>query len=564
MRHGRWQYPMATLLFIIAYSVSTITVSGWRYNPTNRVGILGTNHNRNYCDKQKSPRSDILSLLCSKSRGGCSDQDEKQAYDVQPIPCIEVPPIWAGKKKKALVLMDVFSEYHGMYLAHMAKTAYGVATINVFSDYFKGYFQMQQRSTSRNKDEEDIANFQQTMSMCMPTLTSPAAVNDWCQPLLQDFELVAISCESDSGLADAERLGIALNVTKQNSLVINDARRNKYLMMEAVKKAGIPVVQQRLCATLDDAMEFCQQTLGLTTDDKDDQLVVVKPIRGVASDDVHLCPTLDSVREAFSKIQGSTVFGSPNQIHDKVLVQEFAVGQEFAIDIVSKSGQHKVAAIWIYDKRPVNNAPFVYYSTKLYDGELSTQIVEHAKQCLDALKIEWGMTHTEIIITENGPRLVEVNCRQHNMDFLPLTMGGIGYNAFDMLLAAYLGSDDDDDEKYPSETASQRLDWNTLPDIPSTPHRMAAAMVHLVNSAPTGSLSSVNENALMEIQSMNSVLDLEVYGSFLEIGTVITPTIDIRSDAGWVQLVNPDPDALERDYVRIVELMPTLFQVEEE
>ena len=41
------------------------------------------------------------------------------------------------------------------------------------------------------------------------------------------------------------------------------------------------------------------------------------------------------------------------------------------------------------------------------------------------------------------------------------------------------------------------------------------------------------------------------------------PTTDIRSDAGWVQLINEDADSLQRDYEQIVKWMPTMFQVTE-
>ena len=62
--------------------------------------------------------------------------------------------------------------------------------------------------------------------------------------------------------------------------------------------------------------------------------------------------------------------------------------------------------------------------------------------------MKWGLSHVEVILDSNheeeggegvgGPILVEVNCRQHNTDFVPLTSMSIGYNALNMLLAAYL------------------------------------------------------------------------------------------------------------------------------
>lgn len=459
------------------------------------------------------------------------------ADDFRNGPLIEEPKTWT-EPKRALILMDIFSEYHGLFLSHQAREAYGVATVSVLSDYMKGFFEREAPHELDGCKRE--------------FLPTDDEYEEWISPL-KDYELVAISCESDSGLADAERFGCRLNLTHHNGL--NEARRDKFRMIETVKEAGLEVVRQRLCETAEAALEFGKE-LGVT-EEHGEIWAVVKPVRGVASDDVHLCKNLSSIRQAFAKIYGSSVFGSPWEKHNKVLIQEFAIGQEFAVDTICKDGEKKIAAIWIYDKRPANGAPFVYYATRLYDGELGQTLHDYLSKVLDALGIRWGLSHNEVIITNDGPRLVEVNCRQHNMNFLPLTMSCYGYNALDMLLAAYLG--DQPEDSYPAESAHLRLDWDLLPSIPKK--RMHGQMVHL-SSFVEGKLISVNEMALMEIQQMESVIDLEVYSPFLQIGNQIERTIDIRTDCGWVQMVNPDEVAFSRDFERIVELMPTLFVVE--
>jgi hypothetical protein len=143
------------------------------------------------------------------------------------------------------------------------------------------------------------------------------------------------------------------------------------------------------------------------------------------------------------------------------------------------------------------------------------------------------------------------------MDFLPITMACIGYNAFDMLLAAYL--DDGEEDSYPPDTAHLRLDWDSLPEVPSL--RMNGATAHLVSYA-SGRLKQVHIQHLEEINNMQSVLEMEVYPEYLTEGEEIRKTIDIRSDAGYVLMVNDDEAALRRDYERIVELMPLLFETD--
>lgn len=287
---------------------------------------------------------------------------------------------------------------------------------------------------------------------------------------------------------------------------------------------------------------------------------MIKPKRGVASDDVFLCANVNEVKTAFQKIQGTSVFGSiSSEKNDHVLVQEFASGTEYAVDIVSKNGQHKVAALWRYDKRQANGAPFVYFATELVDsqtpeGEL---VCDYATQALDVLGLKHGLTHSEFILDERGGvRLVEVNCRQHNTNFAPLAMAAIGYNALDMLLGAYLG----DLPQLPPETEHLRLSWDDVPERPTT--RACGAVVHLV-CYQEGELVEIKDEILNEIESLPSVYAMEIYDHFQIIGNHIQKTIDIRSDCGWVHLINDDQDQFKKDYDRIVELMPLMFVVKD-
>ena len=237
-------------------------------------------------------------------------------------------------------------------------------------------------------------------------------------------------------------------------------------------------------------------------------------------------------------------------------MQEFASGTEYAIDIVSKNGQHKVAALWRYDKRQANGASFVYFATELVDAQTpeGQQVCDYAMKALDALDLKHGLTHSEVIIDKDGARLVEVNCRQHNTNFAPLTMAAVGYNALDMLLAALLGDLPD----LPMETEHLRLPWDELPELPMT--RACGAVVHLV-CFQEGELIEINRAVLEEIESLPSVYAMEVYDHF-EVGSHIEKTVDIRSDSGWVHLINEDEEQFKRDYDRIVELMPQMFTVQ--
>lgn len=379
--------------------------------------------------KRRSSRGWIL-------RGGATELPD-------PKPNCDLPPVWASGKKRALIFMDKFTPYFGYYMSSRAREAYGVACINVMSSYMIGYFL------------REHAGLMEPLVMAMP---SPEQLKEWESQLPVD-EIVGIICESDSGLADAERLGALLGL--QNHDGVNEARRNKFLMVEQVGNAGLAVVQQKLCYTPEEAIEFVKElgviendaeekdeaggdahvhTDGSQNDhdhDHDDEeeansgslgratnvhhstdrpICIVKPIRGAATDSVFLCKNQGDVKKAFSLIYGMPIFDDPKNMHDSVLVQEFAAGTEYAVDIVSKNGEHKVAALWRYDKRPANKKSFVYFATETVDADtdVGRLICDYVKKALDSLGIRWGQTHSEVILG-NELRLVEVNCRQHNM-----------------------------------------------------------------------------------------------------------------------------------------------------
>ena len=531
-------------------------------------------------------------------------------------------------KQPVLLLMDALCEYHGQYLSDRARDVYNIRCVPVLSTYMTGYLKSLQEQQHQGGEDEEENNGDSDATGILPSLlpydmlpmpSSSEEVTEWRRQLViklggddehdddrrkkknydDPIEIIGLICESDPGLDNAEQLSKWLNVTNH---CYSQTTRNKFLTISKLASNKIKTVNQKLCTTVEEAVDFAkileqnqrepppQQQQQQQPQQRTSCICVVKPIRGCASDDVFLCDNTDSVRSAFQVIKGSTVLGSPKKKHDTVLVQEYAVGQEYAIDTVSKEGEMKIAAVWIYDKRPkpptitqqnmielsdddaaaaaaANSSGRnrqVYYATKLYDDDIDDDenshpllpvIYQYLDDCFHALDIRWGITHSELIITSDGPRLIEVNTRQHNMDFIPLTDNAIGYNLYDLLLAAYLGDKNNIHEKNENE----KVNWDDVPNYPLT--RMNGAMVHLVNDK-SGILKRLNQKALYEIQAMDSVWDLEVYEDFLHPGVShIEPTVDIKSDAGWIQILHPDRETFDRDYDRIMDLMPTLFEV---
>lgn len=102
------------------------------------------------------------------------------------------------------------------------------------------------------------------------------------------------------------------------------------------------------------------------------------------------------------------------------------------MDQISREGEHKLCAIWEYDKRQVNGAAFVYYGSKLLNPNLPMcqELVAYASKVLDAVEITEGPSHMEVMFTPTGPCLVEVGsrCQGGEGSWIPVVNQCIGFS----------------------------------------------------------------------------------------------------------------------------------------
>jgi hypothetical protein len=66
--------------------------------------------------------------------------------------------------------------------------------------------------------------------------------------------------------------------------------------------------------------------------------------------------------------------------------------------------------VWVYDKRPRNGSQFVYFGMLPIEpeSEEAKVLIPYTRGVLDALGMKHGPSHGEIILTKDGPCLVEM------------------------------------------------------------------------------------------------------------------------------------------------------------
>ena len=64
--------------------------------------------------------------------------------------------------------------------------------------------------------------------------------------------------------------------------------------------------------------------------------------------------------------------------------------------------------------------------------------MDYTKRCLAAAGLRYGPAHTEVILTEDGPRLVEINSRWHAANTYPLVTACYGYDSLTATVEAFM------------------------------------------------------------------------------------------------------------------------------
>jgi len=183
------------------------------------------------------------------------------------------------------------------------------------------------------------------------------------------------------------------------------ARRDKWAMALAVRRAGVPHLRQTCSADPDEIDQWLDDT-GLRNG-----RLVVKPPKSAGTDNVHIVPEGADWRPLFDQI-----YGSMNKLglrNEAVLVEEFAEGTEYLLDSYSVDGEHGLVDVCRYTKLQRGDRIGIYDLVDFLPPEHPEVLAvwPYTRQVLDAVGIRNGCAHNEVILTPNGPRLLEVAAR---------------------------------------------------------------------------------------------------------------------------------------------------------
>ncbi|MFF1381829.1 ATP-grasp domain-containing protein [Streptomyces sp. NPDC058308] len=363
--------------------------------------------------------------------------------------------------------------------------------------------------------------------VCPDEAAVPTAVDR-----LATLDPIAVIPGQEPGVRLADTLGERLGLMG-NGTALSRARRDKYEMIETLRAAGIRCAEQMKTSSAQEAADWAR-ALGSSP-------VVVKPLASASADNVYICHTPDEVTTAVGRILASTtVF---NERNTEVLVQSFLSGPEFSVDTVSAGGAHHLADVWESRRKAIGGGRQIYDMAVLLNPgtEPVTTLFSYVREVLDALGIRHGAAHAEIIMTPQGPALVEIGARMNGAMIPDFYDTVLGTNAARLVAHAYTR---------PEDFARTHGGQVYRP--------LRAAAVYEVPTALDGIVESVDEAVLDKLSTLPSVYAVSLRSGP---GKRIRPTTDLTSSPLRVLMAGADEEALLRDRAVIDDLKDLLYRM---
>lgn len=347
------------------------------------------------------------------------------------------------------------------------------------------------------------------------------------------MELVGCVAGGEAGVDLADALSEALELPSNGSQIL---RRDKKIQQELIAKVGLRSVRQACGSQWSEVEPFLK---------REEFPLVLKPVESAGSDGVKLCENIHEAKDHFELLMRSQMVNGGEC--PAVLCQEFLRGKEYVVDHVSRDGVHKTVMVWVYDKRPANGSAFVYFGCVPVDSdsEVAKILISYVRTVLDAMGVKHGPSHGEVMMTADGPCLIEMNCRAHGGDgnWRPLCRALTGgYSQVEASADAFLDP----------------FQFQRLPDKPPSPFRASGQEVILVCYSK-GKVKSCPGYDV--IKCLPSFLCLE---TSIGPGSTVDYTVDLFTGIGSVILMHPDPAQLQKDidFIRYLETINGFFVLE--
>ncbi|MDR2360249.1 MAG: ATP-grasp domain-containing protein [Oscillospiraceae bacterium] len=179
--------------------------------------------------------------------------------------------------------------------------------------------------------------------------------------------------------------------------------RQKHLMRQAIDKARLPNPAYRLASTWAQ-VEAAGAEIGYP--------LVLKPVDLASSAFVRLIQNAEDLKSAYNDLEAFPL-NFRDQPRDSVyLLEEYMSGEEVSVESVSCNGATTILGV---TDKSVTGIPYFIENGHMFPAKLADSVrsgvTAFVLDVLKAVGFDRGVAHTEVKITNDGPRIVEINPR---------------------------------------------------------------------------------------------------------------------------------------------------------
>jgi biotin carboxylase len=217
----------------------------------------------------------------------------------------------------------------------------------------------------------------------------------------------AVIAVDDETAVAAAAIGAALGC-KHNSVEAARAARDKSILVEVLRRSGLPFPDFRV-ASIDDDPELLAAGVSYPC--------VLKPLFLSASRGVIRADDTSAFAAAWRRIaailRDPEVAGRGGAAAGRILVERFIPGTEFALEGLLSRGELKVLAL--FDKPDPLDGPFfeetIYVTPSRHPAGVQAELAAAVAEAARAMGLAEGPVHAELRYNARGPWLLELAAR---------------------------------------------------------------------------------------------------------------------------------------------------------
>ncbi|WP_422015598.1 ATP-grasp domain-containing protein [Roseateles sp.] len=242
----------------------------------------------------------------------------------------------------------------------------------------------------------------------------------------------AVICLIDIRLVEAarlaQRLGLA-HISPQTAALLRD----KFSVRQRLAAHGMAQPDFALAET-NPAIRAAVDRLGLP--------VLIKPADGYGSQNIVVLRHATDLDPLLSPLDGllpcRADYGLGVHANDRLLVERYMHGVVVGCDTLTVKGEHRLLGV---NEKQCFELPSLAISGGCFQADTPAfdTIRRYVFAVLDAVGFDCGATHTEVMLTADGPRLIEVNARLVGAKIPRLLDYALGRSVHADLIDVHLG-----------------------------------------------------------------------------------------------------------------------------